>query len=205
MSDSSIQSRPVVPSDWPAIERLFGRNGACGGCWCMLWRVPSLGRYWERVKGEPNKAAFQELVKTGKALGCLAWTGDEPVGWCGMGPRHHFQYLARSRSVPSPDIDNVWVVSCFFITRSWRGRGVARQLLTAALDFARSAGAAALEGYPTVPKSSAAPIPPAFAHTGVPRMFEAAGFERVRDIGARQVWRCCFEVDRCRHAESECL
>lgn len=31
--------RPLTSDLWPAFEDLFGRNGACNGCWCMFWRV----------------------------------------------------------------------------------------------------------------------------------------------------------------------
>lgn len=196
MQDFDIVSRSIVPSDWPALERLFGKNGACGGCWCMLWRVPSMGAHWATVKGKKNKAAFRKLVQSGQALGCLAWSNDEPIGWCSVGPREHYPYLQRSRSIPDPGISDVWCVTCFYIPAPWRGRGVARQLLNTALDYSRSAGAAALEGYPTVPGSATRPVPPAFAHTGLPRLFEAVGFDRVCDIGARQLWRVRFEHAR---------
>jgi GNAT superfamily N-acetyltransferase len=192
MVDCDIVSRPIVPTDWPAIERLFGERGACGGCWCMFWRVPSLGQYWQTAKGDQNRRSLQKLVETGRALGCLAWAGDEPVGWCGVGPRDQYSYLERSRTIPAPDIDNAWCVSCFFVARTWRGKGIARHLLATSLAYARSAGAGALEGYPAVPKSAAIPLPPAFAHTGVPQLFASAGFEQVCDIGARQVWRRRF-------------
>jgi hypothetical protein len=29
-----ITIRPLTPDLWPAIEDLFGENGAVGGCWC---------------------------------------------------------------------------------------------------------------------------------------------------------------------------
>lgn len=47
----------------------------------MLWQVPSLGRHWEAVKGEPNRNAFRKLVRTGEALGCLAFVDAQPVGY----------------------------------------------------------------------------------------------------------------------------
>jgi GNAT superfamily N-acetyltransferase len=31
--------RPLTPARWRALEDLFGKNGACNGCWCMYWRV----------------------------------------------------------------------------------------------------------------------------------------------------------------------
>src|SRR5207253_1288830 len=30
----------VTPERWPDLRRLFGANGACGGCWCMWWKLP---------------------------------------------------------------------------------------------------------------------------------------------------------------------
>jgi hypothetical protein len=30
---------PLTPNLWPALENLFGENGACNGCWCMYWRI----------------------------------------------------------------------------------------------------------------------------------------------------------------------
>jgi hypothetical protein len=33
--------RPLTPDRWPALEDLFGRSAACGGCWCMHWRIGS--------------------------------------------------------------------------------------------------------------------------------------------------------------------
>jgi hypothetical protein len=31
--------RPLTPDLWPALEDLFGKNGASNGCWCMYWRL----------------------------------------------------------------------------------------------------------------------------------------------------------------------
>lgn len=31
--------RPLTPELWPALEDLFGKHGACNGCWCMYWRI----------------------------------------------------------------------------------------------------------------------------------------------------------------------
>jgi len=34
-----LEFYPVTPARWPDFETLFGEKGACGGCWCMLWRL----------------------------------------------------------------------------------------------------------------------------------------------------------------------
>lgn len=180
--------RPIVPTDWERIETLFGSNGACGGCWCMYWRVPSTGKYWAEHKGERNRATFEALVRSGKARGILAFAGAEPVGWCSVGPREDFAYLARAPKLRDASPDGTWSVTCFFITRRVRRHGVALSLLRAAREFASDSGASSLEGFPVKP-SRPGSLPDAFIHTGVPALFEQAGFSLVADLGGRLLYR----------------
>ncbi|HCV44373.1 MAG TPA: N-acetyltransferase, partial [Bacteroidetes bacterium] len=49
--------RPVTKSRWRAFEQLFGTRGACGGCWCMTWRVKRT--VFEKGKGPGNKRAMK--------------------------------------------------------------------------------------------------------------------------------------------------
>jgi GNAT superfamily N-acetyltransferase len=189
---SAFTFRPLKTSDWTHIEALFGETGACGGCWCMYWRVPSTGRYWAEHKGAPNRRSFRKLVEAGRAAGILAFEGRTPVGWCSLGPRADFAYLARARKLPPPPDGDCWSVTCFFIKAGYRRSGVAGKLLDAAINFARRNGASALEGYPSVPKAAGEKIADAFAHTGVPKLFEAAGFEMTAKAGARNVYRLSF-------------
>ena len=41
--------RLLTPDDWSILTKLFGSNGACGGCWCMWPRVPRGGKAWEEA------------------------------------------------------------------------------------------------------------------------------------------------------------
>ena len=46
---------------WPDFEKLFGANGACGGCWCQWWRMPKGGKLWEETKGAKAKRMMKKL------------------------------------------------------------------------------------------------------------------------------------------------
>ena len=59
--------QPLTPERWPDLEALFGVRGACGGCWCMVWRVPRAA--WEAGKGDGNRAAFKQIVESGAEPG----------------------------------------------------------------------------------------------------------------------------------------
>lgn len=189
MPRERLSVRALTPADWPVLEALFGARGACGGCWCMAWRVPH--KEWEARKGEPNRRALRDLVMSGAATGCLAFAGDEPVGWCSVGPRAQFRALETKRSLKTDWDERTWSVTCFFIHKDWRGRGVSTRLLEAAVTLARARGATRLEGYPVVPTAGfgGRKMPAAFAWTGLPQSFERAGFRRLAEApGARPIY-----------------
>lgn len=169
----TLRVAALAPQHWPALEALFGTRGACGGCWCMLWRAPYGGARFDADKGEPNRSRLRALIERGSAHGALAFAGDAAVGWISHGPRTEFPYFERTRTLRD-DTPGAWVVTCFFVPRAWRGRGVATRLLGAAIEAARAAGATRIDGFPVTPR--AAKVPAAFAWTGVPALFEAHGF-----------------------------
>jgi len=166
---------PVTPERWPDLERLFGERGACGGCWCMYWRLPR--PEFQRMKGAGNKAAFQTIVKSDAMPGVLAYVGGQPAAWCAIAPREQYPGLQRSRILKPVDGQPVWSVTCFFVARPFRRKGLSVQLLQAAVEFARSRGANIVEGYPVEPKSGS--MPDAFAWTGLAAAFRKAGFRSV--------------------------
>ncbi len=176
MLPAAITVQELTPDLWPALERLFGPKGACGGCWCMFWRLEQ-GERFDDVKGPSAKRRFKALVMKGRAHGLLAFAGEEPVGWCALERRVDLPRLDRAPSLRVDDAERVWSLPCFFIKAGWRGKGVATALLRAAESALVERGAEIAEGYPTKP-SSKDRMPAAFAWTGVPAMFEAAGFAR---------------------------
>ena len=177
--NADLTVRPLEPDDWPHLARLFGANGACGGCWCMWWRVHKGGKTWDEAKGEKNRDRFRRLVKARKVYGVLAFVGEEPVGWCSFGPREDFPRLETVKALRHDCAAGTWAVVCFYIPARWRGQGVATRLLAAATQRAFALGARAVEGYPVMPKQDTQPVPAAFAWTGVPALFDSAGYEEL--------------------------
>ncbi len=172
----AIKTRRLTARDWDVVEKLFGENGACGGCWCMYWRLPRGGKLWEESKGKKNRKTMRQLVTGGQVRAVLAFDGDKPVGWCAYGPRSDFPRLQRVRALPQEYSRTTWSVVCFFIDKDYRRQGVATQLLQAATREAFRAGATEVEGYPIKPKSDR--VSPAFAWTGVESLFESCGYTK---------------------------
>jgi len=170
-----IEVHPVTPERWGDMEALFGERGACGGCWCMWWRLTS--REFEAAKGEQNRCAIAELVASGRTPGLLAYHYGEPIGWCSTAPRREFPRLARSRILKPVDDQPVWSVVCLFVARPWRRRGVSVALLEAAVEHVTASGGRIIEGYAVEPKKDA--MPDAFAFHGLASAYRAAGFVEV--------------------------
>lgn len=176
MLDAHLECHPLTSDRWNDFEQLFGKNGACGGCWCMLWRLSR--KQFESQKGDGNRRAMKTLVESGDIPGLLGYLGGQPVGWCAIAPREHYPALNRSRVLKPVDDQPCWSVSCLFVHREYRKKGVSIQLLRAAVNYVRGKGGEILEGYPVEPKGDK-PIPPAFAWTGIAKAYEAAGFREV--------------------------
>ncbi|MGA7721436.1 MAG: GNAT family N-acetyltransferase [Ignavibacteriaceae bacterium] len=164
---------PLTIDRWKDFEQLFGERGACGGCWCMLWRLRRA--QFEKQKGSANKNAMKKLVSSGETPGILAYYDARAVAWCSVASREKFVRLENSKVLKRIDDKPVWSVSCIFIVKEFRRKGVSTELLKAAITFFKSRGAKIVEAYPQEPYSSN--IPAAFAWTGVPSSFEKAGFE----------------------------
>lgn len=172
-SVSAAEFHPLTPDRWSDLERLFGERGACGGCWCMWWRLSA--REYEDRKGEPNRRAFRAIVRSGAVPGVLAFVGGRPVGWCAVAPRSDLPRMDRSRILKPVDDVPVWSISCLFIEKSFRRQGLSAELLRAAFRLAADRGATVVEGYPVEPRGEG--IPDAFAWHGTASAFRQAGFE----------------------------
>jgi len=175
----NIRFEELRPDLWPAVERLFGPNGACGGCWCMWWRAESR-KAWNQMRGALAKKAFKNLVQKSKAHGVLAFAGDEPEGWCSFGPRPDFPVLETVRAYKRDDTTDVWSIICFFIHRKWRGKGLSRGLLRASVQAMQKRGVKIIEGYPTTTTKGGKRLTSSLAWTGPLKIFEELGFKTVQ-------------------------
>jgi GNAT superfamily N-acetyltransferase len=169
-----LEFQPLTPNRWGDLELLFGERGACGGCWCMYWRLTRA--QYNLDKGERNKRAMKAIVESGETPGILAYDKGKPVAWCSVAPRSSFPVLDRSRILKPVDDRPVWSVACLFVDKKHRRQGLSVKLLKAAIDFVGKRGGRIIEGYPVEPKKDQ---PDAFVWTGLATAFIKAGFKEV--------------------------
>lgn len=184
---SALVCHPLTPDRWADFERLFGHNGACGGCWCTVWRRTR--SEFVRDKGEGNRRFILNVVEAGEPPGILGYLSNEPVGWCAVAKREDYPALERSRILRPVDDSPVWSISWLFVRKDQRKKGLSVQLLRAAVEHVKKRGGEVVEGYPIIPKLDN--VPPVFAWTGLASAFLKAGFKEVaRRSETRPIMRC---------------
>jgi GNAT superfamily N-acetyltransferase len=133
---------------------------------------------FERRGNAGNRRSMRILVRKNRQPGLLAYVGGEPAGWVSVAPRQEFGRIERSNALKPVDEEPVWSVVCFFIDKRFRGMGLGKRLLDAAVQHAARKGARTVEAYPWDPLTGRK-LTNAEAFIGLLPMFEAAGFREV--------------------------
>jgi GNAT superfamily N-acetyltransferase len=153
----------------------------------MVWRLPRAR--WEAGRGAGNRRALRRLVTSGTPPGVLAFSDGRAVGWCSVAPRVAFTALASKPSLATEWDERTWSVTCFFVAKDWRRRGLGRRLLAGAVRLARLSGATRIEGYPAPPPKEGGDLPAVFAWTGLPAVFASCGFKPLAEVpGKRPIY-----------------
>ena len=169
---------------YPDFEELALKQG---GCWCIYYqRARPAGKglstkEWARM----NRRDKAVLVKQGRSHAILVYDGEKPVGWCQYGPREELPRIDAGRGYKKVGAmvgaTNLWRITCFFVDRMYRGKGVSKIALHAALESIREKGGGTVEAFPVVSKKMAAV--PEWRWFGTPGMFRKEGFKDVAPLG----------------------
>ena len=160
MSDAegAVVVRPANRATWPDLQLVFGTRGPASRCWCQRYKLAPKESFGA-VPAEDRAHRLREQTDCDhpdaeRTSGLVAYLGEDPVGWCAVEPRPHYAGLVRVFRVPWEGRDEdrtdpgVWAVTCLLTRAGFRRRGVTRALARAAVDFARTGGARALEAFP---------------------------------------------------------
>ncbi len=178
--DASLEGmtiREVDAEAWEDFETLFESPGAPKYCWCMVWRA--VGDERKNRDSKSRKSFMKRRVMDGVPVGIIGYLEGEPVAWCSIAPRSTYRPLGGIEQVDS-DPQKMWSLVCFYVSRRLRGRGIARRMLSAAVDHARRKGAEVVEAYPVDPDS------PSYRFMGYVGLFKEEGFREVGRAGTRR-------------------
>ena len=171
-----LDTRPLDETTWPDFAALVERhNGVWGGCWCIAFHGPGKG-------AAQNRANKQARVREGRAHAALVYDGETCVAWCQFGPTDELPRIKHGRAYREgltvlPD----WRITCFFVDKRYRGKGVAAAALEGALREIGRLGGGTVESYPE--EVAGRSTSSSFLHNATISMFERHGFQRVRRLG----------------------
>ena len=169
----TFQFHPITRARWTDFEALMESKGSPHYCWCTAWiEVERKNRKAEKAE---KKASIRKRVDNDIPVGILAYSNHEAIGWCAVAPRESYRPLGGDETK-----GNVWSVVCFFIKRSFRGKGLTPLLLDQAIEYAKKHGADYIEAYPVAPDS------PSYRFMGLKPMFEKAKFKFIKKAGTRR-------------------
>ncbi len=178
MSDFIVKS--LEESTWPYFARLVEKhNGVWGGCWCMAFHEEGVGR---NKSVEQNRSEKECRVREGRAHAALVFDDSNAVGWCQFGPTGELPRIKHKRDYKKgltelPD----WRITCFFVDRDYRGKGVASIALEGALNEIARFGGGSVESYPENVEGRS--VSKSFLYNGTISIFERHGFQRTRKLG----------------------
>jgi len=178
-SASAFTVKPLDQTTWPDFARLVEKhNGVWGGCWCMGFHIQGP----EPKPHPPHRGQKERLVRAGSAHAALVYDGASAVGWCQFGSTDELPGIKLRKAYQEgltrlPD----WRITCFFVDRDYRHRGVAARALEGALDQIAQLGGGLVESYPEQVEGRT--TSGSFLYNATLSMFERQGFKRKRRLG----------------------
>ncbi|MBA8793457.1 GNAT superfamily N-acetyltransferase [Friedmanniella endophytica] len=176
---------PLGPDTWEAFAGLAERhNGVWGGCWCT----------WFHLHPDPperselgNREFKHRRVLEGRAHAALVLDGPGPdaeaIAWAEYGPvaelaniHHRKQWEAETDLVPD------FRITCLFVDRRFRRRGMAAVAVRGALALIARAGGGTVEAYPHDLEPGKRPSS-SFLYNATRTMYARLGFDYLRPKG----------------------
>jgi GNAT superfamily N-acetyltransferase len=129
-----------------------------------------------------NRSEKVARVREGRAHAALVYAGSTAVGWCQFGPTDELPRIKLKKDYLN-GLDKLpdWRITCFFVDREYRGKGVASVALEGALSEIARLGGGTVESYPEDVEGRS--TSGSFLYNGTVSIFERLGFRRTRRLG----------------------
>jgi len=150
-------------------------------CYCRFYHTSCSHEEWQARPGGQNRQEALEQIASGSMRGYLAFEGDICVGWCNANDFSDFSRLVGDFGSLVQE-KKVGCVICFVIHPSYRRSGVARLLLSAAVEGFRSQGYEAVLALPVESADE-----PEKRYRGTMNMYREQGFLEIKKRGGLSV------------------
>ena len=147
-------------------------DSQCNECWCLNHRAPA-----GCATGVEAQTKMNRLVDAQSVHGLLAFEENNPIGWIAVDP---MAWLV-GHDCQSTGKKDEWSIHCLYVKDGFRGKGISIQLITAAIDYAKSHGAKLISAFP-IPHENRNKFPPNEAEfSGRFSTYSKMGFKAVAE------------------------
>jgi GNAT superfamily N-acetyltransferase len=144
------------------------------GCYCWFPHAPHAAKKFDLEAVEENREAACAMVTRGAMRGYLAYVEGRPVAWCNANLLSSYTIFDDDGTDPAA----TGAIGCFVVVDRFRGNGIARRLLEAALEGFRAEDVREVVAFPRPDADTAADN-----HLGPLSLYLAAGFEEAGTVG----------------------
>jgi GNAT superfamily N-acetyltransferase len=187
----SIEIRPVTPDlaqtfiDYMSGD-MFAHSPNWSGCFCRFYHTDFDMDTWIARAPEMNKTDALTAIQAGNMKGYLAFDGDKCVGWCNANTLSAYKRM-RAMWPENEDPDQLGATLCFVIHPDYRGKGLARKMLSTAVEGFKSAGMRGVLAFPV--KSETEPMK---NYRGTLNMYLELGYKDLGLVDGTRVFRLDF-------------
>ena len=180
--DQDFYVKRLDASTWADFAALVERhNGVWGGCWCLEFHPEGAER------GAHRRSRKEERVRSGTAHAALVYDGNTCVGWCQFGSPEELPQIKHRRAYHA-GLDRLpdWRITCFFVDKAYRKKGVSSVALAGAPKEIPRLGGGIVESYPEDPSGRS--VSPSFLYSDLLSPLKRGSFLRqfaVVDIAYR--------------------
>lgn len=152
-------------------------------CFCRFYYTDCTLEEWQGRTGEYNAREAAQAIQAGEMHGYLAFDGELCIGWCLADDASRFIQLLK-HTAPIIAGKKVGAVLCYVIRPEYRNKGVARLMLSRALEGFREQGYEAVLALPVDIQDD-----PQKRYRGTLNMYQEAGFAQIQEHGpVRVMW-----------------
>ena len=178
-----LEARDLDSATWKDFEELFQKYGGVqAGCWCMYYhRTGSTPGKTQDERTERNHRDIKDLVFSRKNRSVLIYHKGKAIASAQYGtseelPRPGNGRNYRGLKLPVPD-RKLWRITCFFVDREYRRKGVSKFALDEVLKRIAFSGGGTVEAYPVKDFRALS------VWFGLASMYRQRGFQTVAQIG----------------------
>lgn len=190
-----ITVRKLLPKDAETYVNFFDTtphddHNPDNTCYCVNW-CSADHRLLQEPNREQRRSMALDYVKSGILQGYVAIKDGKIIGWCNANTKVDCQNCAGlifavpdlQKAVSAPN-EKVKVVYCFMVAEEYHRQGIARRLLRAVCEDAKTEGFDYVEAYPQKDASIKY-----MQFMGFDELYGSEGFERYMELDDKYVVR----------------